>query len=565
MLATCLQKDPRQRVRDIADVRLAMEGAFETTVESTAAAHLQIWQRPIPTATMALVFAALVGLAVWAETRPELVTPRVERFAIPPPAPATVRVVQGLRGIAISPDGSRVVYQVTGGSPVQVSPVQLYVRAVDALTASPLLLPGLDALVFSPFVSPDGDWVGFSVNSDSTLRKVSILGGPSVVICTTEGPAQSATWGENDTIVFATFGASGLWRVSANGGDPEELTRPDAAQDPVNHAWPHFLPWGRAVLFTILTGETAEDAQIALLNLETSEQRILISGGSDARYSPTGHIVYGVSGSLRAVGFDLDRLEVTNPSPVPVLNGVVTKASGAADFDIARDGSLVYVTGGSGGGAAARSLVWVDRQGREEPVAGLDPDAYKDVRVSPDGTRVVMSFTDDRLWTYDVERGIRSPLTSEGEIDQNPLWTPDGTHVVFGRGPSLMRKRADGTGDAEELLTVPGAIWLFPESWGQDGSQLLFTQLGGPTNRERGVVADVRMLSLEGEPAVNQLIQSGATSGAPSVSPNGQWVAYHSDVSGAMEIYVERFPELGEPPTDFDEWGTGALLVSGRE
>ena len=127
------------------------------------------------------------------------------------------------------------------------------------------------------------------------------------------------------------------------------------------------------------------------------------------------------------MGFDLDRLEVTNPSPVPVLNGVVTKASGAADFDIARDGSLVYVTGGSGGGAAARSLVWVDRQGREEPVAGLDPDAYKDVRVSPDGTRVVMSFTDDRLWTYDVERGIRSPLTSEGEIDQNPLWTPDGS------------------------------------------------------------------------------------------------------------------------------------------
>ncbi len=144
-----------------------------------------------------------------------------------------------------------------------------------------------------------------------------------------------------------------------------------------------------------------------------------------------------------------------------------------------------------------------------------------------------------------MERGIRSPLTSEGEVDQNPVWTPDGTHVVFGRGASVMRKRADGTGDAEELLTVPGAM-LIPESWGQDGRQLLFTQLGGPTNRERGVVTDVRMLSLEGEPTVDQLIQSGATSGAPSVSPNGQWVAYHSDVSGAMEIYIERFPEPGD-------------------
>ena len=156
-----------------------------------------------------------------------------------------------------------------------------------------------------------------------------------------------------------------------------------------------------------------------------------------------------------------------------------------------------------------------------------------------------MSFTDDRLWTYDVGRGIRSPLTSEGERDENPVWTPDGTHVVFSRGSSLLRKRADGSGDAEELLTVPGAT-LNPESWGPDGNQLLITQVGGQTNSERGVVTDIRVLSLDGEPAADQLIQSGNVSGHPMVSPNGQWVAYHSSLSGRMEIYVERFLELGD-------------------
>ena len=544
VLRRCLEKDPTKRIRDIGDVRLAMEGAFETTVSqpSTAvdAQSLRVWQRPVPATVAALALVVTGAFAGWALTRPEPIVARVEKFAIAPLPVAVggVSISPGRRDIAISPDGAHVVYaDASGGGP------QLYVRAIDELTATRLMD------VFSlgnPFVSPDSAWVGFFDRASLTLNKVSILGGPSVTICDLSAPVRGADWAEDETIIFGTDAPSGLWRVSANGGDPEELTILDSEDGQGNHVWPHALPGGRAVLFTIQHSPSVTTDQIALLNLETGEQRVLVSGGSAPRYSPTGHIVYGISGTLRAVGFDLGQLQVTNPNPVPVLDEVNTKSSGAANFDIARDGSLVYITGGSGALSAANSLVWVDRQGDEEPAAGLDPDAYKDVRVSPDGTRVIMSFTDDSLWTYDVERGIRSPLTSEGEIDQNPVWTPDSTHVVFGRGPSVMRKRADGTGDAEELLTVPGATALVPESWGQDGSQLLFTQLGGPTNNERGVVTDVRMLSLEGEPTVDQLIQSGATSGHPSVSPNGQWVAYHSDVSGPMEIYVERFPELGD-------------------
>jgi serine/threonine-protein kinase len=373
-LARCLAKDPKERLRDIGDVRLAMEGAFETTVSASipepTAAHPAAW-RLLPWVA-AVLLAVITGIAVWSLMRPP--APRVERFAIPPPAPETMGISQGRRDIAISPDGSTVVYSVTGGSPFQ-----LYVRPVDALTATPLVGgPGTQA--YSPFVSANNAWVGFLDNADRRIKKVSILGGPRVDICDPGAAMLGATWAEDDTtIIFGNSVPSGLWRVSANGGEPEEVSTPDIEQG-VNHGWPRVLPGGRAVLFTILTSETVENAQIAMLDLDSGEHRVLFSGGSAPRYSPTGHIVYGVSGTLRAVGFDLNRLEVTNPNPVPVLDGVSMKPSGAANFDLAGDGSLVYVEG-TGGGVAPRTLVWVDRAGREEPLETPEL-AYEQPRIA---------------------------------------------------------------------------------------------------------------------------------------------------------------------------------------
>ena len=548
LVRRCLVKDPRQRMRDIGDVRLAMEGAFETTVSQPSVAvarNLQVWQRPVVIAAAALVIG---GLAVWALTRPESVALRVERFAIPPPAPVKVRISPTRRDIAISPDGTRVVYATDLAG--ENSP-QLYVRPVDALTAT--LLQGLGNIAFGPFVSPDSAWLGFVTGSgsqapDYVLKRVSILGGPTITICNTGGLTLGADWADDNTIIFGTIASSGLWRVSANGGDPEELTML-GAEDGVNHGWPHVLPGSRAVLFTILAGNAIEQAQIAVLNVETGEQRVLVSGGSAARYASTGHIVYGVGGTLRAVGFDLDRLELTNPNPVPVLPGVVTKSSGAANFDLARDGSLVYVAGQVSGGAE-RTLVWVDREGNEEPL-DLPPRAYGWPRLSPDATRLLVTIQDPEnvdVWIADVTRGTLAKLTTDPARDVNGLWTPDGERVVFmsqREGVGLYWVAADGTGDVEQLMTIEDARYIRPYGWSPDGNTLVFEYAMVDFSPEIGV------LSMEGDRTWEPLIHTAAAERAPAISPDGQWIAYTSNETGDRLVYVARFPDL-----------TGRLTVS---
>ena len=325
------------------------------------------------------------------------------------------------------------------------------------------------------------------------------------------------------------------------------MTTPDVEQGDVNHGWPHVLPGGRAVLFTIVTAEAIETAQIALLDLDSGEQRMLISGGSAPRYSPTGHIVYGVSGTLRTVGFDLDRLEVTNPNPVPVLDGVITKDSGAANFDLARDGSLVYVAGDVAQ-IAERALVWVDRAGREEPLATPSV-SYQRPRVSPDGARVAVDVADSDgtdIWVHDLARGTETRLTTDPADDRAPLWSPDGARVVFasnrdGGQEALFWKLADGPGDAEHLMS-PGEARATIEAsaWSVDGQTLLFWSSGS------GISPNIGLLSMEGERASEMLFDTEFQEAAPAISPDGGWIAYHSDETGQNEVYVQRFPGLGD-------------------
>ena len=385
-----------------------------------------------------------------------------------------------------------------------------------------------------------------------------MLGGPPLPICSSDAPTLGASWAEDDTIIFGTMTPSGLWRVSANGGEPEELTSPDVGQD-VNHGLPHVLPGDRGVLFTIIRDSTPftsaeiDQAQIALLNLETGEERVLLSGGSAPRYAASGHIVYGANGTLRAVGFDLDRLEVTNPNPVPVLDSVVTKSNAAVNFDLASDGSLVYMRG-EGGTAVSRSLVWVARDGREDPL-DLEPGDYLDVRVSPDGARLALAFDDD-VWTYDTTRGTLGRVTTDPGVDRTPMWTPDGTSLIFqserAGKPELFMTLADGTGSPRLILSPEGGDRTFvstvPETWLPDGSTLLFSQVQfvPPVGQDRGgIEGDIGTLRVSGDSAAAMLIDDQFRTFAPAVSPDGRWVAYTSNISGQYEVYAERFPELG--------------------
>ena len=430
-------------------------------------------------------------------------------------------------GVAITPDGKRIVYGATVDGRRQ-----LVVRAMDELEATPLTTLGADAR--QPFISPDGALVGYF--EGSALRKVSIEGGPPVTICPIPSQPIGASWADDGTIVFASSSpmspASGLWSVSSGGGEPIELTRPSPGEG--RYVQPDVLPGAEAVLYTMARrgSPDLDNGDIAVFSLSTGESKALVNGGSSPHYVPTGHIVYAVAGSLRAVGFDPDTLEVTS-DPVPVLANVAT-GDISAMFDVARDGSLVYLQGSD---SNVSELVWIDRQGREERLTA-PPRNYRYPRLSPDGARVAVDIREqeDDIWIWDFARETLTRLTFDPAIDRYPTWTPDGLRVTFGSGsPSHpFWKAAAGTGNVERLAEISS---VFPQTFSPDGKHLML----------RAIVPDrandVVMLTLE-DGAVVPLVTTEFDEVNAEVSPDGLFLAYQSNKSGQYEIYVRPFPNV---------------------
>ena len=548
----CLHKDPKQRVHDIADVRLALEGAFETGVPQTAEAAVVVqraaWRRAVVPVTAVIISAIVTGAAVWLAMRPA--PPPLVRMEVTTSGDATLRMNGNDRDFSVTPDGSRIVYRGEN---------RLLVRALDQL--EPTALTGLGA-PRGPFVSPDGQWVGFF--DVDVLKKVAITGGPQVTVTRWDGGPRGATWGEDDTIIYASNTLdTGLRRVSAAGGDPTVLTTPDAERGEVGHRWPQFLPGGEAVLFTVVHGGGAENMELAVLDLTTMEQKVLLSGGSHAQYAATGHLVYGADGTLRAVPFDLEQLELTG-DPVPLLEGVMTVPSGAVEFSLSANGSLVYVVGDARR-AVSRSLVWVDRQGREEPLVA-PPRLYFYPRLSPDGTRVALDVRDQEqdIWIWNLARGgPLTRLTFDPGQDQYPVWTPDGTRVAFtsrADGPSnLYWKAADGTGTVDRL--TEGSNAQFGHSFSPDGESLVLRE------DTSGAGMDLSVLSLAGDRGVETLLASEFEELNGELSPDGRWMAYQSNQSGREEVFVRPFPNVEDGQWQIsNSGGTEPLWASnGRE
>ena len=364
LLQQCLVKDRRIRIGDIAVARFVLNHEANITAASaaTAAPLPQRWSRyrAIAMAAAVGIAALMAGAVVWLVMRPT--SPSVIQTTITTSGLTALTLSGSDRDVAITPDGSRVVYR--GNN-------QLLVRALNQL--EPTVLSGLGE-PRGVFISPNGEWVGF-FNRESRLEKVAITGrSPVMVGIVGLGGPRGATWGPDDTIIFATnVAATGLQRISAAGGQPTLLTTPDRERGEGDHLWPEFLPGGGAVLFTITPADgSIDDAQIALLDLQTRTWKPLNLIGSHAQYVPTGHLIYGVAGTLRAVPFDLERLEVRG-TPKPVLEGVVTTIEGAADITLAANGSLVYVPG-MGGIVPSRTVMSVDRHGNASPLPGLLPD-----------------------------------------------------------------------------------------------------------------------------------------------------------------------------------------------
>ena len=362
LLQTCLQKNPKQRVHDVADVRLAMEGAFETTVSALPAAestHTQpaAWRQALPWVA-GIVLAVITGLAVWSVTGSE--SPRVVRFTVAHNDSVPLHIALNSRDIAISPNGEYIAYLTRT---VRFGAEQLHVRPLGQLTSETLVAEGE---LNHPFFSPDSQSVGFYdrgvAPGAAVLKRVAVRGGPASTICDLPGGGmRGASWGVDDTIIFGATDDGGLWRVAAVGGEPEPLTTPDAEKGEIDHGWPEILPGGEAVLFTI-RAVPIEESQIAVLSLDALEQKVVLSGGFFPQYSPTGHLLYGVQENLWAVGFDVGRRETVG-DPVPVQEGVLTKGQGGANFSVSANGSLVYVPREVGSGLQ-RSLCCQAAMGR---------------------------------------------------------------------------------------------------------------------------------------------------------------------------------------------------------
>ncbi|MEE8349995.1 MAG: hypothetical protein V3R94_10510, partial [Acidobacteriota bacterium] len=517
------------------------------TVSPIGVSSQSPWKRAIPW-SIAVVAVLVAGLALWNSTSPTSTPQPVSGLvvALPPEA----RLANLTRpALALSPDGTRLAYVATrGGS------TQLYLRSMYQQEEKPL--PDTED-AYLPFFSPDGQWLGFF--SGGKLKKVSVSGGAPVILCDAPTPNTTASWGANDTIVFTPHTDSTLFEVPATGGTPQPLTTLDSQNEESSHDSPQVLPDGQSVLFTITSAGTPK---IVVQSLETGQRRVVLEGADEARYVPTGHLVYAQAGTLMAVAFDLERLEVMS-GPIPILQGIMqtTGPVNSTQLTFSDSGTLVYVPADTslGGG---RTLVWVDRKGATEPLAA-PPRGYATPRLSPVGQRVAVSIDgepDEDIWVYDIRRDALTRLTFD--TASFPLWTPDGTRITFQSSKSgprdLFWKAADGTGAEEQLLA--GEFPNSPHSWSPDGKVLAFTEVHPSTN------ADIWLLPLEGEGKAEVFLQTPFSETGAVFSPDGDWLAYRSSESGRNEIYVRPFPTTGAKWQISTEGGDEAVWArSGNE
>jgi eukaryotic-like serine/threonine-protein kinase len=431
--------------------------------------------------------------------------------------------------VALSPDGGEVVY---------VANNRLYKRAIDGREA--VLVPGVVAAgARNPFYSPDGRWIGFW--QDRQLKKISSIGGIPIVLCAAQNP-QGASWTTDNTILYGQ-GADGIWRVSGDGGAPEQVVKVDAGQ--MAHG-PQLLPGGRSLLFTLARASDWDTAHIVVQSLENGSRRVVVDRAGDARYVPTGHVVYVNRGTLLAVSFDVATLAIRG-RPIPLLEDVAETQTGVAQFAIASSGALAYVPKDAVDGSPVRRLVWVDRQGVEAPI-NAPPRSYFAPRLSPDGTRVALEIDRD-IWILDLNREALTRLTADPAFESVAIWTPDGRAVIFSSGRSgrstldplnLLRHAVDGTSTIERL-THAAAARQVPYAVTPDGAALIFRE---HSTDPAGDPGDVMVMSLADRRETKPLVQTNFREMNAELSPDGRWLAFQSNESGRDEIYVRRFPNV---------------------
>ena len=534
---TALEKLPADRFATAAEFADALRNkgyTATTAVPALAAASSPARRRLNPTTVAALAVAGVATLAaLWGWLRPAPAPP-VSQFSLALRSSEALQPVPGTGGgrIAISPDGRQIVFMGPGDGTSR-----LWLRRLDQLSATPI--SGTEGGT-SPFFSPDGRQIGF-IKGGTTVRIASLDGAPTVTL-TDKANSTSGDWGADGYVYFEVD--SGLARMRPTGGGMERIYTMSPGRNEVGAEWPTVLPGAGGIVFRVRrAGMGPGDFEIATMKLPRGPARTL-TRGVYARYAPTGHLlVVTADGKLIAVPFDPAKLELTGP-PIALLEGIGVRAGGFnVDLVLSATGTLLYTTGGALG---SRRAAWVTREGA---AAALDPawdpqGVIESASLSPDGKALAVGLTRNGrtdIWVKQLPTGPFSRISFGDTASVRPAWAPDGRSVLYlsdrtgsGVGP-VYSHRADGTGTARLMLR--SAVDFGQVAMSRDGRWLILrTAIGGAGSAD---IFGVRV----GDTTLVPLVTSAATELFPALSPDGRWLAYGSDESGTMEIYVRPFPE----------------------
>ena len=527
LLRRCLAKNQRERLHDIADARIEID---ESTSASDSGHSPEgrgpvMWRRRVWWVALGAAvggFALGLGVVLGPEEPAVTESSAPVRFGIDLPL---VRGQMKIGNAVISPDGATIVY-----SGYLENNHQLYVRSLNGLESRPIA--GTEGASM-PFFSPDGRWIGFFAGGK--IKKISIRGGQPLVVCDASQSSPGAIWGPDNSILFSTWN-SGLQQVSADGGRIETLTTPDEESGEMGHWWPEFLPGGRKVLFTVWTTAGSLDlARIKVFDLATGRVDDIRAGAS-ARYVPTGHLIYYWGGMYHAAPFSVSRLELTG-EPVPVLEAVRRhhpQGSSNRFMSFSGNGTLVYVPGRAYFPLA--SLHWVNHSGGTEPYP-LEPQVFTEFSIAPDNRRVALTRIHEgrfNIWVHDPDRGTYEQITQQAN-NTSPVWHPDGEHLFFQssrRGNFDIYMKRLNTPDPPIAIT-DGREDEIPQAVTPDGKSLLIGEY------VPGSSQDLWLHELGTAGMKKLLVRTPVSDNYGTFSPDGQWLAYVSNISGREEVYVK--------------------------
>jgi serine/threonine protein kinase len=548
LLRRCLEKEPRRRLHDISDIGIEISETLSrpSTLPPIGEAK-PITARPSRrrlrvawglATSLCIVAGFFIGITAKDSPPPSSPSPVRPVMVFPHPIPLTQRLdIEWNANVALSPDDTSLVYAAS-----QKGQRRLFVRKMDELDAK--VIPGTEGARY-PFFSPDGDSVAFL--AAGKLKKASLKIEDVQSLCVVSPVSFGGAWGPDGFVYFTLHPKSGIFKVSEAGGEPEPLTTVYPDKGERAHCFPHLLPRGKTLLFTVVSTDLGfEDGRIAVLSLETGIRRELNVRGSKPQYTSSGHLVFARAGKLLAAPFDLERLDLTGLA-VPVREDVMTYP--VPPFSLSSDGSLAYVP--VVGGVMKNTLVWVNHEGEVEPLLSSKPASlYLWPRISPDGRLLAVNDQERGNWDIyicDLERHTHRKFTFNEGMDESAIWTPNGerlTYCIAREGtPDLYWVSPDGTDEAAELLSKRDPNFAqFPTSWSHDGRYLAFIDERNETQ------LDIWILDHENGSEAQPFLQERFNEKAAVFHPDGGWIAYAADEDDPeqFEVYVQRFPGGGD-------------------